>query len=69
MALQIKTKNTLRLNPNKTEAIKEVTAEKMTKLTINVPKSLHSEFKIAAIRHNTDMTNLVINWIKEYTRK
>ena len=67
MALSIKASN--RTNVHKEQAIKEIAAEKMVKLTINIPKSLHSEFKIAAIRDNTDMTDLVLNWIKQYIRE
>jgi hypothetical protein len=67
MALTIK--STARNNLYKEEAIKSVKAEKMAKLNVNVPKSLHSEFKIAAIRDNTDMTELIIKWIKEYIHK
>ena len=67
MALTIKPSN--RANANKEQAIKEITAEKIVKLTINIPKSMHSEFKIAAIRNSTDMTDLVLNWIKQYIQK
>jgi hypothetical protein len=67
MALSIKSSN--RANVHKEQAIKEITAEKIVKLTINIPKSMHSEFKIAAIRNSTDMTDLVLNWIKQYIQK
>lgn len=67
MALHIKPNS--RRNINKEDALKEVTTEQMVKLTINIPKSLHSEFKIAAIRSNRNMTKLMLEWIREYIQK
>ena len=67
MALHIKPNH--RVSVNKENAIKEVLAEPMSKLTINIPKSLHSEFKIAAVHSNSNMTEIVIDWIKQYIQK
>lgn len=65
MALQTKSNN--RKNITKESALKEIATEQMVKLTINIPKSLHSEFKIATIRNNSDMTSIMISLIKDYT--
>ncbi len=67
MALRIKANN--RISNHKENAIKEVEADEMTTLTINIPKSMHSELKMAAVRHNSSMTDLMINLIKQYILK
>lgn len=67
MALKIKANN--RANINKDNAIKEITAEEMVTITVNIPKSLRAEFKIAAIRNGTTITDLVLNWIKQYIQR
>jgi len=67
MALRIKANS--RANINKENAIKEIAAEEMVTITVNIPKSLRTEFKIAAIRNSTTITDLVLNWIKQYIQK
>lgn len=67
MTLRIKANN--RANINKENAIKEITAEEIVTITVNIPKSLRSEFKIAAIRNGTTITDLVLNWIKQYIQR
>ena len=67
--MALTTKPSIRKNIYQEEAIKSVKAEKMAKLNINITKSLLSEFKIAAINNDTNMTDLIIGWIKEYIHK
>lgn len=66
MGLKIRTKD--RVNINKEEALKEITAEKMTTLTIWVPESLKQEFKIKALRSKTSLTELITKYMKEYVK-
>ena len=66
MALKPKLKN----NPNlhKEEALKEVVKEKMVNITILLPESLRDNLKVKAIRNKTNITNVIINYIKEYIK-
>jgi ribosome-binding factor A len=66
MALKPKLKE--RTNILKQEALKEVSTEKMVTLTINVPESLRSNFKIQTIHKKTNITEVLINFIKEYLK-
>jgi len=67
--MALTTKPSIRKNIYQEEAIKSVKAQKMAKLNINIAKSLLLEFKIAAINDDTNMTDLITSWIKEYIRK
>ena len=67
MTLQIKPISVK--NVNMEQAIKEVQSEKMTKLTLNISRSLRSEFKIATERNDTNMTNVVMQYIKKYIQQ
>lgn len=67
--MALTTKPSVRKNIYQEEAIKAVKAEKMAKLNINITKNLLSEFKIAAINDDTNMTDLITSWIKEYISK
>lgn len=64
MALTIKPVS--RDNIKKEEALKEIRKDKAVKLTINIPESLRSKFKIVTIRNGTDMSEVILNWIEEY---
>jgi hypothetical protein len=66
MALKPKSKE--RTNILKEESLKEVSKEKMVTLTINVPESLRSNFKVQTIRKKTNVTNVILNYIKEYIK-
>ena len=66
MALKPKSKE--RTNILKEESLKEVSKEKMVTLTINVPESLRSNFKIQTIHKKTNITEVLINFIKEYLK-
>lgn len=66
MALTVKP--TTRSDTRKENAIREVRAGQNVKLTINISKSLRAKFKIATIRNNTDMSEVVLNWIEEYIK-
>lgn len=67
MALKIRSND--RINTNKEEALKEVAAEKMVALTILVPQSIREDLKIKVIRNKTTVTNLILNYLKEYISK
>ena len=67
MALKIRSND--RINTNKEEALNEVTAEKMVTLTILVPQSIREDLKVKAIRNKTTVTNLILNYLREYISK
>ena len=66
MALKIKLNN--RISHNKEESLKEVSKEKMVTLTVLVPESLRANFKVKTIRNKTNVTTVIVNYIKEYTK-
>ena len=66
MALKIKSTN--RISHNKEESLKEVSKEKMVTLTVLVPESLRANFKVKTIRNKTNVTTVIVNYIKEYTK-
>lgn len=66
MALKPKSKE--RTNILKEESLKEVSKEKMVTLTIHVPESLRLNFKVKAIRNKTNVTNVILTYIKEYIK-
>ena len=61
-------KPTARNHVEKANALKEVRADKMVKLTINIPLSLRVKFKITAATRGTDMSEEVLDWIEEYVK-
>ena len=67
MALKPKLKNNSNLQ--KEEALKEVVKEKMVYITILLPESLKDNFKVKTIRNKTNITNVLINYIKEYVNE
>lgn len=66
MALKPKLKNNSNLQ--KEEALKEVVKEKMVYITILLPESLKDNFKVKTIRNKTNITNVLVNYIKEYVK-
>ena len=66
MALKPKLKNNSNLH--KEEALKEVVKEKMVNITILLPESLRDNLKVKAIRNKTNITNVIVNYIKEYIK-
>jgi hypothetical protein len=66
MALKPKLKNNSNLY--KEQALKEVVKEKMVNITILLPESLRDNLKVKAIRNKTNITNVIINYIKEYIK-
>ena len=66
MALKPKLKNNSNLH--KEEALKEVVKEKMVYITILLPESLKDNFKVKTIRNKTNITNVILNYIKEYIK-
>ncbi len=64
MALKPKLKNSSNLH--KEEALKEVVKEKMVGITILVPESVKDNLKVKAIHNKTNITNVILNFIKEY---
>lgn len=67
MALKPKLKNNSNLQ--KEEALKEVVKEKMVYITILLPESLKDNFKVKTIRNKTNITNVLVNYIKEYVNE
>ena len=66
MALKPKLKNNSNLY--KEEALKEVVKEKMVGITILVPESVKDNLKVKAIRNKTNVTNAILDFIKEYIK-
>jgi len=66
MALKPKLKNNSNLY--KEEALKEVVKEKMVNITILLPESLRDNLKVKAIRNKSNITNVLINYIREYIK-
>jgi hypothetical protein len=66
MTLKPRLKNNSNLH--KEEALKEVVKEKMVNITILLPESLRDNLKVKAIRNKTNITNVIINYIKEYIK-
>lgn len=64
MPLKVKSKE--RINTYKEEALKSVSSERMVTLTILVPESIREDFKVKAIRNKTNITNVILNHIKNY---
>jgi hypothetical protein len=67
MALRVREKN--RESSYKEEGIKSVIEGDIAKLNIAIPKQLHYKFKIKALQNNTNMSNLIVNWIKNYVNE
>ena len=68
MALKPKLKINNNSNLHKEEALKEVVKEKMVNITILLPESLRDNLKVKAIRNKTNITNVIINYIREYIK-
>ena len=52
------------------EALSEVQkTDELVKLTIQVPKQIRSEFKIKAEREGTNMSTLILQYVKQYINK
>lgn len=66
MALKPKLQNNS--NFHKEEALKEVVKEKMVNITILLPESLRDNLKVKAIRNKSNITNVLINYIREYIK-
>jgi hypothetical protein len=66
MTLKPRLKNNSNLH--KEEALKEVVKEKMVNITILLPESLRDNLKVKAIRNKTNITNVIINYIREYIK-
>lgn len=57
-------------NSNLQEALSEVQkTDELVKLTIQVPKQMRSEFKIKAERQGTNMSTLILQYVKQYIRE
>jgi hypothetical protein len=66
MTLKPRLKNNSNLH--KEEALKEVVKEKMVNITILLPESLRDNLKLKAIRNKTNITNVIIKYIREYIK-
>ena len=68
MVIQSKPLSTRNINLN--EALSEVQkTDEPVKLTIQIPKHMRSEFKIKAERNGTNMSTLVLQYVKQYISK
>lgn len=56
-------------NVQKEIALNEIKAEEMSTITIRIPCSLKEKIKIKAIRDKTTITDVIINFLKEYNSK
>jgi hypothetical protein len=57
-------------NTNLQQALSEVQkTDELVKLTIQVPKQIRSEFKIKAEREGTNMSTLILQYVKQYINK
>ena len=56
-------------NANMKSALQEIQKENIVNLTINIPQSLKSEFKIEAEKQGTNMADILRIYIKQYIRK
>jgi hypothetical protein len=50
----------------KVEALNELVKEKTIKLNVNVPESLHSDFKMECIKNKETMSEVVKRYIEKY---
>ena len=66
--MTLKIKSTNRISIDKEEALNEISKEKMVTLTVLVPESLRANFKVQTIRNKTNVTKVIVNYIKEYTK-
>ncbi len=69
LSMPLKTKEKNRENIYKEEAIKNVVEEGIVKMNIAIPRQLHCKFKMKSVQENTNMSNLIINWIKDYLKE
>ena len=47
----------------------EQTEPELTRVNINIPTSLHRQFKSATAAEGTDMTRVLVAYIREYLEK
>ncbi len=59
-------KNSKRIHANQADALKELMAEKMDKITLNIPKSLKRSFYSKTVNNDKNMTEVLVSYIKEY---
>ena len=64
--MTLKTKSNNRISIDKEEALKEISKEKMVTLTVLVPESLRANFKVKTILNKTNVTTVIVNYIKDY---
>lgn len=67
MALQIKTNEIKSCKMN--NALMEMQKDTMVKLTLSIPKKIRSEFKISTERNNTNMTDAILQYVKQYIQQ
>jgi hypothetical protein len=59
-------KSSTRVHTNHDKALKALMAEKMDKITLNVPKSLKRSFYSKTVNNDKNMTEVIVSYIKEY---
>ena len=67
MTLKIKEPNTVQ--PRLKQSLDNIRSDNMCKLTIGIPKTLNSRFKIKAEQNSTNMTNVLLEYIYKYINK
>jgi predicted HicB family RNase H-like nuclease len=62
-------KRRTRVSKGKSSALADVTEEPLVRLNVNLPASLHREFKMTAYRQRIGMSTLVAEWVKRYVKQ
>jgi len=64
--LSVKKPSRENISLGKKEALMEINKERIKKLNLNVPESLHYEFKKKCIEEKTNMSELIKQWIQKF---
>ncbi len=59
-------KNSKRVHVNYNSALKELMAEEISRVIVRIPESLKIEFLVKVSRNKTDMSKVLLSFIKEY---
>lgn len=67
--MALKTKPKSNNNSNMQAAMAQIKKDNSVKLTISISKSMRSEFKIAAERKGSNMSTVILQYVKQYIGK
>jgi hypothetical protein len=67
--MTLQTKPNAIKNHKMNDAIRAIQQDNMVKLTLSIPKKMRSEFKIATERNNTNMTDVILQYVKQYIQQ